>query len=655
MIRLKDILSELDYPLAGKEDLQSYGGMAGWKGKIVYMSPDKFLRLAAPLPDWAINKESLKKIEDRMKGQLPLDFCVLEVDMKTKTVTGHEGRHRCMAAKKLGIEKVPVLIYTGSSFDRVPQWDQSTHDVVDKADFKPQLKEYGSDVSTKNDRVIVGIIKTDGSDKIVASDSSDVKTHYELHRKYQTSHRDYVSWRYNKQERTLFFWHDTGGKAEYGEKVKEFLVKNGFTVDKITSINSFPDNGLKPGYQKQLALHQAHGGYGYSHPDELKTKRMFESDETTLKMYHGGSRWSYLPDEIQPGKKNRYEAGVGIYFTNSYKTARKYAKGNKVVHLVEIDKQFKDIEDVTIPVGKITEFVKNVPQLSSKSDIINDINAYSTRVGKTEVPLSILNNLVVNYQAARGKSGVYIAKFFTECGADGHIQKQSGDEIWLVVFNPKILKSVKVVNPKEINSASQFMLPVSLMEGRDLDYDVAEDFMRRRDDELMYLCRALKNSGGKGRVTWKTIPATLLKRVWLQFGKYHRINSNDLDKIADQILTNIARLRASTEMMGHSQIGKEDIENETGYEFTDEEWDDWMTDYFTDLNGSWLLSDYGLPKLEEIYPSIFNAKTDEEKLYACDKALNVIHQRNDLASMFVEGGSKTLRDVANQGGYTSEN
>jgi hypothetical protein len=79
-----------------------------------------------------------------------------------------------------------------------------------------------------------------------------------------------------------------------------------------------------------------------------------------------------------------------------------------------------------------------------------------------------------------------------------------------------------------------------------------------------------------------------------------------------------------------------------------------MSSYFTDLNGSWLLSDYGLPKLEAIYPSIFNAKTDEEKLYAIDKALNVVHQRNDLAAMFVEGGTKTLTQVANQGGYTSD-
>jgi hypothetical protein len=57
--------------------------------------------------------------------------------------------------------------------------------------------------------------------------------------------------------------------------------------------------------------------------------------------------------------------------------------------------------------------------------------------------------------------------------------------------------------------------------------------------------------------------------------------------------------------------------------------------------------------LQNLYLVIFNANTPEEKLYACDKALNVVHQRNDLAALFVEGGKTTLNDVAEQGGYNA--
>jgi hypothetical protein len=128
---------------------------------------------------------------------------------------------------------------------------------------------------------------------------------------------------------------------------------------------------------------------------------------------------------------------------------------------------------------------------------------------------------------------------------------------------------------------------------------------------------------------------------------------NDIDKIADQLLTNIARLQASTEMMGHTSYDvRPEIEDNYGITFTDEEWDQWMSDYFTDDRGGWLLSDSGLDPLKRLYGVIFNANTPEEKLYACDKALNVVHQRSDLASMFVEGGSATLEAVANQGGYS---
>lgn len=186
----------------------------------------------------------------------------------------------------------------------------------------------------------------------------------------------------------------------------------------------------------------------------------------------------------------------------------------------------------------------------------------------------------------------------------------------------------------------------------DPDYNAAEDFYKRRDEELYDLSVLLKKSGGKGRVPWKTVSASLLKRVWYAFGKYNRIKENDIDKIADQVLTNIARLQASTEMMGHtSHDVRPEIEDNYGITFTDEEWDRWMSDYFTGKDGGWLLSDYGLEPLKKLYAVIFNARTPEEKLYAVDKALNVVHRRGDLASMFVEGGVSTLNAVANQGGY----
>jgi hypothetical protein len=209
-------------------------------------------------------------------------------------------------------------------------------------------------------------------------------------------------------------------------------------------------------------------------------------------------------------------------------------------------------------------------------------------------------------------------------------------------FNFEIKRRLKYINQ-------------SINESGDPDYNAAADFFERRDKQLADLADLLKRSGGKGIVRWDVVPAKLLKKTWLVFGKYHRVDSNDIDKISDQILTNIARLQASTEMMGHSNFDVRPELEDLGYTFTDEEWEDWMTNYFTNNDGYWLLSDSALPTLQELYSKIFNAENDEEKLYAIDKVLNVVHPRNDLASMFVEGGSATLQDVSNQGGYDSQN
>lgn len=138
MIIIKKLLLELEYPTATGEDLHSYRGNINWKGKIVYMSPDKFLRLAAKLPDQFVDKESISNLERKMLEGSPLDPLSLSVDMSKKKVTGHEGRHRAMVAKKLGIVEVPVFIYTGGGYDRVPSWSPEQHSEVDKSEFLPE-------------------------------------------------------------------------------------------------------------------------------------------------------------------------------------------------------------------------------------------------------------------------------------------------------------------------------------------------------------------------------------------------------------------------------------------------------------------------------------------------------------------------------------
>lgn len=190
----------------------------------------------------------------------------------------------------------------------------------------------------------------------------------------------------------------------------------------------------------------------------IKLKEILENPDT-FQMYHGGKRWSRIPTEFLGSAKGKYEAGPGIYFTNSYETARRYAKGSRVVHLVDIDKNFKDIDSVSIPLTDIVDFVKTCRGMKHKSEIIDALNRNAERMKRDIISADTLNNLVVNYEAGAGNAGIQIANYFVSKGIDAHMEPQSGDEFWLVVFNPKILKNVTVVDPRTVSSDFPFMLP----------------------------------------------------------------------------------------------------------------------------------------------------------------------------------------------------
>lgn len=174
----------------------------------------------------------------------------------------------------------------------------------------------------------------------------------------------------------------------------------------------------------------------------------------TFQMYHGGTKWMSSP-EVRPSKNGRYEGGVGIYFTNDYDRARSYAKGSKVVQLVNIDRNFKDLNDVKVDINEIIEFLNSVRGLKKRKEIISDLQRVVGRTGN-DIRLSTLNNLIVNWQAGSGDVGIELKDFFVSKGVDASVQDQSGDEFWLVVFNPKIIKGYTVVDPKKIEN---FVLP----------------------------------------------------------------------------------------------------------------------------------------------------------------------------------------------------
>lgn len=185
-----------------------------------------------------------------------------------------------------------------------------------------------------------------------------------------------------------------------------------------------------------------------------------ENQSNTFQMYHGGVKWTRLPREILGSSKNRYEHGVGIYFTNFYQTARKYARGSNVVHLVDIDKNFVDIKEVELKLDDVISFVSGCYGMKSKSDIISDLRRNADRRSVDFIHANTLNNLIVNYEAGAGKVGLRVIDFFVSNGIDGSLIRQSGTEVWMVVFNPFIIKKVKIVSPSTIDSNFQFELPI---------------------------------------------------------------------------------------------------------------------------------------------------------------------------------------------------
>ena len=177
----------------------------------------------------------------------------------------------------------------------------------------------------------------------------------------------------------------------------------------------------------------------------------------------------------------------------------------------------------------------------------------------------------------------------------------------------------------------------------DTDWDLYDRLDQVKTDILTGFLEDKKR--GIKEQPWKLIPFPRLKKIWEDYMRMGIVRDTaGLEMIEDIITDNILKLYVNTELSGHSPVDPDEDFKEYGYTEQDKE-DFW--DYVKDIS-DYAFDDFGgrRPGLTTLLSQVRRARTPEEKLPLLDQILNVVHQRSDLAALFVEGGSSALSQLS---------
>lgn len=171
----------------------------------------------------------------------------------------------------------------------------------------------------------------------------------------------------------------------------------------------------------------------------------------------------------------------------------------------------------------------------------------------------------------------------------------------------------------------------------DIDWDLYDDLdgtYRQTFSEFL---------AGKKRQSWKLIQFSRLKKIWEDYVKYgHVRDTRGLDDIEDILKKNTLKIYSNTLLCGHTRTDPSEYFEDYGVDDNDSK----FFDFLEAPNGQLRISDYATDKLMNKLAALRKAKSYEEKLLLIDQMLNIVHQRSDLASWFIEGGSRALATLS---------
>jgi hypothetical protein len=165
---------------------------------------------------------------------------------------------------------------------------------------------------------------------------------------------------------------------------------------------------------------------------------------TGIKLWHGSQRWDGWP-EIRASKKGQYEGGPGIYCTTSLQTARRHSKGGGSIIEFTLSPDTTWLEDIKIPHEEAVAWVKQAKHLHKKRVLANDVIAVFDRREQVRtsgmMPLTYLVNLAVNHECLSGLAAPEMAEFLVSKGAQASLCRETSNDDWVVIFDPKALIS----------------------------------------------------------------------------------------------------------------------------------------------------------------------------------------------------------------------
>lgn len=157
--------------------------------------------------------------------------------------------------------------------------------------------------------------------------------------------------------------------------------------------------------------------------------------------------------------------------------------------------------------------------------------------------------------------------------------------------------------------------------------------------------RLVDNFRSEQALKWPVVPKQLLHRVWLAFSTTGQVSDDRaLASILSSMVSSLAHLTVATIVAEHTEMSRKVFLDGL---MTDEDelerFTSWLLD---DDSGYWRISDYGLGPLTDAIVSAMASSRLPQRLKHLDRALNVVHQRGDLARLFVEGGRQSVIDLA---------